>query len=264
MKVHSLMFGSLKRTRAPGCVYKGGNVNWFDDVDADGFFVIEVSDKGLEPLRAYIDVLDMLSYVHKFKRMEVFIKHLVDTSVIDIDDDEDNDDIGNVNVGLGKQESDDIGNVNVGNANVGLATQESDGLGSGNAGLGRHECEGIGTNNVDNVNVGLGNDNVDEFDPQFSFQDTIHDNVDDVNVGSKNDNVDIEDSDNIEDHDDSEDSDFKCDIEDQINDVHVDMEIFREHADLSVEWVGPTKHVPKVETNEEVEYEECDLEDFDS
>ncbi|GKC45328.1 hypothetical protein Tco_1063050 [Tanacetum coccineum] len=65
-------------------------------------------------------------------------------------------------------------------------------------------------------------------------------------------------------NDDSEDSDFKCDIEDQINDVHVDMEIFREHTDLSVEWVGPTKHVPEVETNEEVEYEECDLEDFDS
>nr|GEX39902.1 transposase, MuDR [Tanacetum cinerariifolium] len=233
-----------KRTRAPRRVYKGGNVNWFDEVNADGFFVIELSDKGLEPLRADINVLDMLSYVYKFKLIKVFIEHPIDTSVIDIYDDEDSDDIWNVNVGLGTQESDDIRNVN-----VGLGTKESDDLGNAN----------VGTDNVDDVNVGLRNDNVVDFDPLFSFQDTIRDNVDDVNVGSGNDNVDIEGSDNSEDHDDSEDNDFKCDIKDQFNDVHVDMEMFREHIDLSIEWVGPTKHVPEVETNEEVEYEECDL-----
>ncbi|GKA15794.1 hypothetical protein Tco_0695541, partial [Tanacetum coccineum] len=32
-----------KRTRAPRRVYKGGNADWFDVVDADGFSVIEVS-----------------------------------------------------------------------------------------------------------------------------------------------------------------------------------------------------------------------------
>ncbi|GKG01379.1 hypothetical protein Tco_0306084, partial [Tanacetum coccineum] len=86
---------------------KGGNADWFDDVDADGFSVLEVSgmvkelgyenpqmkfyykkptadlDKGLEPLSKDIDVLDMLSYVNKYKLMEVFIEHLVDNSVMD-------------------------------------------------------------------------------------------------------------------------------------------------------------------------------------
>ncbi|GJT98702.1 hypothetical protein Tco_1094220 [Tanacetum coccineum] len=226
-----------KRTRAPRRAYKCGNADWFDDVDADGFSMIEVSDKGLESLRADIDVLDMLSYVHKFKLIEVFIEHHVDTSVIDIDDEE-------------------------------YSTQESDGLGSGNAGLGRHESEGIGNDNVDDVNVGLGNDNVDEndnvyeFDPVFSYQDTNHDNVDDVNIGSRNDNVDDvnvgsgndnvdkEGSDNSEDHDDSKDSkdsDFECDLKDRINDVHVHMEMFREHTDPNVEWVGPTKSMPELE-----------------
>ncbi|GJR03610.1 transposase, MuDR [Tanacetum coccineum] len=102
----SYVYG-LKRTRAPRCVYKGGNVDWFDDVDADGFSVIEVScmlkelgydnpkmkihykkptsdlEKGLEPLSKDIDVLDLLSYVHKFKLIELFIEHHVDTFVLD-------------------------------------------------------------------------------------------------------------------------------------------------------------------------------------
>ncbi|GJT78437.1 transposase, MuDR [Tanacetum coccineum] len=226
-----------KRTRALRRVYKGGNAYWFDDVDADGFCEIEVSrmikelgyknlqmkfhykkstfdlDKCLEPLRANIDVLDMLSYVHKFKLMKVFIEHPIDTFVIDIYDEEDSNDIGNANIGLGKQESDDLGN-----ANVSLGIEESHdlgtanvGLGSGNAGLGRHKYKSIGTNNVDDVNVGL--------------KKIMNDNVEDVNVGLGNDNVGIECSDNSEDHDDSEDSDFECDVGDQINDVHVDMEI---------------------------------------
>ncbi|GKG02317.1 hypothetical protein Tco_0307022, partial [Tanacetum coccineum] len=90
-------------------------------------------------------------------------------------------------------------------------------------------------------------------DPVFSYQDTNHDNVDDVNIGSRNDNVDKEGSDNSEDHDDSkdsEDSDFECDLKDRINDVHVHMEMFREHTDPNVEWVGPTTSMPEVETNE--------------
>nr|GEV77324.1 transposase, MuDR [Tanacetum cinerariifolium] len=184
-------------------------------------------DKGLESLRANIDVSDMLNFVHKFKLIKVFVEYPVDTSVIDIDDQEDSDNIRNAN--------------------------ESDGLGSGNAGLGRHESEDIRNDNVDDVNVGLGNDNEDEFDPLFSYQDTNHDNiddvnigndnVDDVNVGSGNDNVDIKGSDNSEDHDDSEDSEennFECDLKDQITNVHVHMEMFKEHTVPNVEWVGPT------------------------
>nr|GEW55923.1 transposase, MuDR [Tanacetum cinerariifolium] len=103
--VFTYVYG-LKRTRAPRRVYKGGNADWFDDVDVDGFSVLEVSgmvkelgyenpqmkfyykkptadlDKGLEPLRKDIDVLDMLSYVNKYKLIEVFIEHPIDNHVI--------------------------------------------------------------------------------------------------------------------------------------------------------------------------------------
>ncbi|GKB07713.1 hypothetical protein Tco_0835997 [Tanacetum coccineum] len=169
------LFFSPKRTRAPRRVYKGGNVDWFDDVDANGFSVIEVSIMRKE--------LDMLSYVHKFKLMEVFIEHPIDTYVIDIDHEEDSDDLGN-----GTQESDCLGS-----ANTCLGTHESEGIWSANANVDEFDLvfSYLDTNhdNVDDVNVGLGNDIVDEFDPLFSYPDTNHDNVDDVNVSLGNDNV---------------------------------------------------------------------------
>nr|GEU96558.1 hypothetical protein [Tanacetum cinerariifolium] len=236
----------LKRTRAHRRVYKGGNVDWFDDVNANGFFVIEVSIMRKE--------LDMFSYVHKFKLMEVFIEHPVDTYVIDTDHEEDSDDLRN-----GTHENEDIWSVN---ANV----DEFDHVFS---------YLDINHDNVDDVNVGLGNDIVDEFDLLFSYPDTNHDNVDDVNsseprtsppnktidVRVKIEGINSEDSDGSED---SKDNDFECDIEDQINDVHVDMKMFRKHTDPSVEWVGRTEPEPEVENNEQFEYEECDLGDFDS
>nr|GEW05992.1 hypothetical protein [Tanacetum cinerariifolium] len=104
--VFTYVYG-LKRTRAPKRVYKGENADWFDDVDVDDFSVLEVSgmvkelsyenpqmkfyykkptaelDKGLEPLRKDIDVLDMLSYVNKYKLIEVFIGHPIDNRVMD-------------------------------------------------------------------------------------------------------------------------------------------------------------------------------------
>lgn len=42
-------------------------------------------DKGLEPLFNDVDVLDMISYVNKFKLMEVFVEHPVDSTVLEID-----------------------------------------------------------------------------------------------------------------------------------------------------------------------------------
>ena len=30
-------------TSPPNCRYRGGKVNWFDDIDSDSFYVIEVS-----------------------------------------------------------------------------------------------------------------------------------------------------------------------------------------------------------------------------
>ncbi|GJY39256.1 transposase, MuDR [Tanacetum coccineum] len=254
-----------KRTRAPRRVYKGGYADWFDDVDADGFSVIEVScmlkelgydnpnikilykkptpdlDKGIEPLSKDIDVLELLSYVHKFKLIELFIEHPVDKRVLDksiIDlDQEDN----NVIDGL---ES----------SNAGLGSYESDALENDNTGLGTQESEGID------------NDNVEELDPQFSYPNTNH------QKGHSNEHIssphrNVEGSDDNEESDDtkeSEDSDFECDIEDKIDDVHVDMEMFKKNTDPSVEWVGSTEPQPQVDNNDQFVYEECDLEDFDS
>ncbi|GJR20491.1 hypothetical protein Tco_0969018 [Tanacetum coccineum] len=147
---YSYVYGP-KRTMALRHVYKGGNADWFDDVNADGFSVIEVSGKGLGPLSNDIDVLNLLSYVHKFKLIELFIKHLVDTSILntfvmDLDHEDDCDDLGSSNVGLGTHESDGLES-----GNDGLGSHESDGLESGNDGLGTHESEGLGR-----ANAGLG------------------------------------------------------------------------------------------------------------
>ncbi|GJV15019.1 transposase, MuDR [Tanacetum coccineum] len=187
-----------KRTRAPRRAYKGGNADWFDDVDAYGFSVIEVSD----------------------------------TFVIDLYH-EDN----NVSAGL-EGSNDDLG------------THESEVLESGNAGLGTNEGEGIENNNAGlgtQESEGIDNDNVEELDPLFFYPNTNHQkgqlsepiSSPHRNVQGNDDNKESDDT------EESEDSDFECDIEDRIDDVHVDMEMFKKNTDPSVEW-------------------ECDLEDFDS
>nr|GEV15099.1 transposase, MuDR [Tanacetum cinerariifolium] len=187
-----------KRTRAPRRVYKGGNADWFDDVDADGFSIIKVScmlkelgyenpnikilykkltsdlDKGLEPLSKDIDVLELLSYVNKFKLIELFIKHPVDKCVIDLDQ-EDNSVIDGLE-----------------SSNACLETNECEALENDNAGLGTNEDEGI-----KNDNAGL--------ETQESKGSDEHEESDD-NKESK----------------DSEDSDFECDIEDRIDDPQVE------------------------------------------
>nr|GEV92997.1 transposase, MuDR [Tanacetum cinerariifolium] len=215
-----------KRTRAPRRVYKGGNAGWFDDVDAGGFYVLEVSsmvkelgyenpqmkfyykkptvdlDEGLEPLSKDIDVLDMLSYVNKYKLMEVFIEHPIDNSVMDTID----------------LEHDDA-------------------------------SAGLGDENVGNVANDLGDENVEEFDPLFSYPHMQTDNNEgsdnnegnDHNEGSDNnkENDHNEGSDNNEvsyDNYESDDSDFECDIKDRIDDVHVDMQMFKDNIDPNVEW----------------------------
>nr|GEW38609.1 hypothetical protein [Tanacetum cinerariifolium] len=79
----------------------------------------------------------------------------------------------------------------------------------------------------------------------------------DHNEGSDNNKV-------SDDNDKSDDSDFKCDIEDRIDDVHVDMKMFKDNIDPNVEWVSSTKPEPQAENNENLVYEEVDLEDFDN
>nr|GEZ67058.1 hypothetical protein [Tanacetum cinerariifolium] len=56
----------------------------------------------------------------------------------------------------------------------------------------------------------------------------------------------------------------ECDIEDRIDDVHVDMQMFKDNIDSNVEWVSSTEPEPQAENNENLVFEEVDLEDFDS
>ncbi|GJS95919.1 hypothetical protein Tco_0802887 [Tanacetum coccineum] len=194
-----------KRTRAPRRVYKGGNADWFDNVDADGFSMIEVSDKGLEPLLKDIDVLDFLTYVKKFKLLELFIEHRLESS---------------------------------------------------NVGLGTHENEALDNDNVDLETDGI--DNIEEeLDPLFSYPNINHEKrqssehissplrdvegSDDNEDGYENEDSDEnENSNENEDSEESDDNDFKVPLEDKIDDVDVDMEMFKENIDPSVEWVGST------------------------
>ncbi|GJU78672.1 hypothetical protein Tco_1275742, partial [Tanacetum coccineum] len=128
-----------KRTRTPRHVYKGGNADWFDDVDAYGFSVIEVSN----------------------------------TSVIDLDHEDNSDDFGSGNADLGTHEIDGLTS-----GNTGLGTHESDGLESGNAGLGTHESKGIENDNVEYDNNEESDDSEESEDSDFECD--IKDRVDDV------------------------------------------------------------------------------------
>nr|GEV07298.1 hypothetical protein [Tanacetum cinerariifolium] len=234
-----------KRTKAPRRVYKGMLKELgYNTQKIKILYKKSTSDldKGLEPLSKDIDVLDLLSYVHKFKLIELFIEHPVDTCVLDtfvIDlDHEDN----NVSDGLKS-------------SNAGLGTHKSKVLESGNAGLGTNEGEGI-----ENDNAGLGtqeskgieNDNVEESNLLFSYPNTnnqMGQSSEPITSphGNVQGNDDNEESDDTEE---SKDSDFECDIEDKIDDVHVDMEMFKKNTDPCVEWVGSTEPQPQVENND--------------
>ncbi|GJY48964.1 mutator type transposase [Tanacetum coccineum] len=214
-------------------VYKGGNADWFDDVDVDGFSVIEVSgmlkelgyenpnvkilykkptsdlDKGLEPLSKDIDVLELLSYANKFKLIELFIEHPVDKCVIDKSA------LENEYAGLETHECEALENDN-----AGLGTNEGEGIENDNVGLGTQESEGID------------NDNVEELDPLFSYPNTNHQKgQSSEHISSPHRNAegsdDNEESDDTEESEESEDNDFECDIEDRIDDVDVDMKMLK-------------------------------------
>ncbi|PWA41172.1 transposase, MuDR, MULE transposase domain protein [Artemisia annua] len=97
-------------TSPPKIRYIGGKVNWVDDIDADLFSVVEVSnmmkelgyenapmayyykkpttdlDNGLTKLDIDKDVLDMLNYVDKYKVMEVYVDHSVSKEPKSVDD----------------------------------------------------------------------------------------------------------------------------------------------------------------------------------
>ncbi|GJY19098.1 mutator type transposase [Tanacetum coccineum] len=170
-----------------------GNADWFDDVDADGFSVMEVSSmlKELGYENPNIKILYKKPTSDLDKGLEPLNK-----SVIDLD-----------------QEDNSV----------------VDGSEGSNACLETNECEAL-----ENDNAGLG-----------------------TNEGS-------DDNEESDDTEESKDSDFECDIEDRIDDVDVDIEMFKKNTDPSVEWVGSTEPQPQVENNDQFVYEECDLEYFDS
>ncbi|GKE35804.1 mutator type transposase [Tanacetum coccineum] len=130
---------------------------------------------------------------------------------------------------------------------------------------------GLGDENIGNVANDLGDENVEEFDPLFSYlriQTDNNEGSDHIEGTNNNEGSDHnEGSDNNEasdDNDKSDNSDFKCDIEDRIDDVHVDMQMFKDNIDPNVEWVSSIEPEPQAENNENLIYKEVDLEDFDS
>ncbi|GKA54474.1 DNA mismatch repair protein MSH2 [Tanacetum coccineum] len=226
-----------KRTRALRRVYKGRNADWFDgdDVDADGFFVLEVS--GMVKELGYEN--PQMKFHYKKPTIDLD-KGLEPLNSIDLEQED-------------ASASDALGDENVGNVG-----------------------DALGDENVGNVGDALGDENVEEFDPLFSYP---HMQTDDVECTDNNEGVITmmgvitmrgdtnEGSDHNErsdDNDESDDSDFECGIKDRIDDVHVDMQMFKDNIDHNVEWVSSTEPEPQAENNEELVYEEVDLEDFDS
>nr|GEX75511.1 hypothetical protein [Tanacetum cinerariifolium]GEY14610.1 hypothetical protein [Tanacetum cinerariifolium] len=125
-----------KRTRAPRRIYKGGNADSFDDVDADGISVIEVSCT-LKEL-GYDNPNIKILYKKPTSDLDKGLEPL-NESVIDLDQ-EDNSVIDGLE-----------------SSNAGLGTHESEALENDNAGLGTQESKGIDNNNVQ------------ELDPLFSY-----------------------------------------------------------------------------------------------
>ncbi|GJT84440.1 transposase, MuDR [Tanacetum coccineum] len=238
--VFTYVYG-LKRTRAPRRVYKGGNADWFDDVDADGFSVLEVSgmvkelgyenpemkfyykkptvelDTSLEPLRKDIDVLDMLSYVSKYKLMKVFIEHHVDNSLLDTIDLDQEDDSAGLGVAYENVEEFDplfsYQHMQTGDLNEGVNHTEGDDNNEG----------------VDQTKVSDNNEGVDHTEVSDNNEGVDHTEVSDNNEGDGQ-------TESSDDNEKSDDSDFECDLEDRIDDVHVEMQMFKDNIDPNVEW----------------------------
>nr|GEV24344.1 hypothetical protein [Tanacetum cinerariifolium] len=224
MEVDSVCLCS-KKTRAPRRICKGRNADWFDDVDADGFSVIKVS--GLLKELGYDNPYIKIHYKKPTSDLDKGLEPL-NTSVIDLHH-EDN----SVSDGL---ES----------GSASLETHKSEVLESGNVGLGTQESKDIE------------NDNVEELDPLFSYPNTNHQmrqsRQSSEPITSPHGNVqgsdDNEESDDTKESTGSKDIDFECDIEDRIDDAHVDMEMFRKNTAPSVELVGSTEPEPEVENND--------------
>nr|GFC72025.1 hypothetical protein [Tanacetum cinerariifolium] len=98
-----------------------------------------------------------------------------------------------------------------------------------------------------------------------SYHNEGNDNNEESNHNEGSDNNEGGDHNEVsDDNDENDDSDFECYIEDRIDDVNVDMQMFRDNIDSNVEWVSSTEPEPQAENNENLVFEEVNLEDFDS
>ncbi|PWA41573.1 transposase, MuDR [Artemisia annua] len=225
-------------TRPLNRVYIDGKVSWFDQIDADGFSIVEVKsmlaglgyknpnmqfsykrpngnlDSGLYVLNSDSDVLGLIKHVDKCKLIELYVTHPVDIPKITEPNEVGNleDDFDPFFCDLDPEKGESMSRTKESEQNDNPAGSEP--------------------NNAD----GLVSDHSKQSDA----------------------------SEESDDSDGSEDSNFAFEGENNIDDFEVDMEDFRKHTDPNVEWVGCNEAQDEpVEQNEPC-LEEEDLEDFGS
>ncbi|GKE54289.1 hypothetical protein Tco_1489445, partial [Tanacetum coccineum] len=188
-------------SKAANRLYDGGKVHWFDQIDSDGFSVVEVNhmlaglgyvnpkmeywynmpDKdALLPLSNDNDVSRFIKYVDRYKLMQLYVVHLIDKPK-PLRDNEDTEDT----------------------IDLLLCDLDPD------------SSEPNATELPSEV-------------PNVAKPSELPNVAEPSKVGS-------------DESEDSEDSDFDVELEDRIEDVEVDMGDFRKYTDENVEWVGPNE-----------------------
>ncbi|GJW00412.1 ribonuclease H-like domain-containing protein [Tanacetum coccineum] len=214
-------------SKAPGRFYNGGKVHWFDQIDSDGFSVVEVThmlaglgyvnpkmkywykmpDKdAFVPLSNDSDVLRFTKYVDRFKLMQLYVVHPIDKPK-PLGDNENPE----------TEETFDLFFCDL-DPDVGEPS----------------EVPNVGEHN-EVPNVGEHNEV-----PNVCEPNEVPNVVDQTKIPN-----DAEHSDGSEESDDSDDTDFNVDLEDRIEDVEVDI-------------------VEDTQLVEAEVFEDLDLEDFDS
>ncbi|GKA94727.1 pentatricopeptide repeat-containing protein, partial [Tanacetum coccineum] len=233
-------------SKAPNRLYDGGKVHWFDQIDSDGFSVVEVThmlkclgyvnptmeywykmpDKDiLLQLSNDKDVLRFSKYVDRCKIMQLYVVHPVDKPKPLGDSEEVEETFDPLFCDLDPESSQP------------------------------HTTE------IPNVSEPTEIPNVAN---QTEYPNDAENRDEHSDGGQESEDRDGH-SDGGEESEESDDSDFDVELEDRIEDVEVDMDDFRKYTDANVEWVGP--NVVPAENTQPVEdevFEDLDLEDFDS
>ncbi|GJT60279.1 retrotransposon protein, putative, ty1-copia subclass, partial [Tanacetum coccineum] len=250
--------------------YKGGEVNWIDNIDSDDYSVNEVSDmmknigydnvameyylkepnteldKGLRKLATDSDTLEMLKFVPKYMVIDLYVEHPVSKEPMNID----------------HPVSEAIMLYEPNNLDEFLYNDVDEVLDDVNALrklLRFSQTGGQSSNNVDNV--GQFSKNVDNV-VQARKNKNVHNLVIIKHVANEGNAVSEHESES-EYGSDSDDSDFIVDEENLIHDVAVDMQDFNSNTDANVEWMCCKESVQEVNEVFHAE-EDIDFEDFDS